>query len=328
MDPAKLSSLASAYEGIELVGPDCEITAFGTISSGTDHRDRALTYAVSSRYVGEFLESDLAACVMPRALARDLPPAVSALLTEADPAEIFYAIFSDTVTEGRWERLPSRRGSGNTIAASAQIHDHVVIGDNSVIMDYAVLLPNTRLGNDVLVKPHATIGGQGFQLRTFQGRRSLAPHAGGVFIDDNAAIGSQTCIDCGLFGDFTTIGSQTIVDNLVHIAHSAQIGANATIVACAEVSGSVRIGDGAWLGPRSCTNPGLNIGHDALIGTGSTVVKDIPPHAVAYGAPARVAGWRCVCGTRLPDGKPESVCPSCGTRYEMTGPHPSRSDAR
>ena len=34
--------------------------------------------------------------------------------------------------------------------------------------------------------------------------------------------------------------------------------------------------------------PGVRIGHHSIIGCGSAVVKDIPPYAVAAGAPARV----------------------------------------
>lgn len=50
----------------------------------------------------------------------------------------------------------------------------------------------------------------------------------------------------------------------------------------------VRVGDGAWLGANVVVCPGVTIGAGAVIGANSVVTEDIPPHAVAVGAPARV----------------------------------------
>ncbi len=44
----------------------------------------------------------------------------------------------------------------------------------------------------------------------------------------------------------------------------------------------------AWIGARVNILPGVIIGENAIIGTGSIVTKDIPDNAVAVGNPARV----------------------------------------
>ena len=44
----------------------------------------------------------------------------------------------------------------------------------------------------------------------------------------------------------------------------------------------------AWIGARVNILPGVTIGENAIIGTGSVVTKDIPDNAVAVGNPARV----------------------------------------
>src|SRR5262249_13515208 len=50
----------------------------------------------------------------------------------------------------------------------------------------------------------------------------------------------------------------------------------------------VEIGDGAWLGEHVVVCPGVRIGRGAVIGANAVVLDDVPDHAVAVGAPARV----------------------------------------
>ena len=50
----------------------------------------------------------------------------------------------------------------------------------------------------------------------------------------------------------------------------------------------VSIGDGSWLGQNVVVLPGVTIGEGAVVGANAVVRADVPPHAVAVGAPARV----------------------------------------
>jgi len=50
----------------------------------------------------------------------------------------------------------------------------------------------------------------------------------------------------------------------------------------------VEICDGAWLGQNVVVGPGVRIGRGAVVGANSVVLDDVPDHAVAVGAPARV----------------------------------------
>ncbi len=82
---------------------------------------------------------------------------------------------------------------------------------------------------------------------------------------------------------------------------------------------------GATLGAGAVIGPGLEIGPFALIGMGSVVVASVPAHALAYGSPARVQGYVCVCGIRLRSaGKAEGtrprICARCGRTYRLV-PH-------
>lgn len=51
------------------------------------------------------------------------------------------------------------------------------------------------------------------------------------------------------------------------------------------------IGDDVWIGAGAIVLPGVTIGSGAVIGAGSVVTRSIPPNAVAYGNPCRVARY-------------------------------------
>lgn len=52
----------------------------------------------------------------------------------------------------------------------------------------------------------------------------------------------------------------------------------------------VRIGDYAWVAADTTVLRGVSIGSHAIVGARSLVTSDIPPHALAFGSPARVRG--------------------------------------
>ncbi|MDO5849410.1 MAG: sugar O-acetyltransferase [Methanobrevibacter sp.] len=52
----------------------------------------------------------------------------------------------------------------------------------------------------------------------------------------------------------------------------------------------VKIGRKCWIGGRSTILPGVTIGNNVVIGTGSLVNKDIPDNSIAVGSPARIIG--------------------------------------
>lgn len=56
----------------------------------------------------------------------------------------------------------------------------------------------------------------------------------------------------------------------------------------------VTIGDDVWIGYRAILQPGVTIGHGAIIGAGAVVTRDIPPFAVVAGVPAKVLRYRQV----------------------------------
>lgn len=55
-----------------------------------------------------------------------------------------------------------------------------------------------------------------------------------------------------------------------------------------EYAEPIAVGDNVWLGGGVIVNPGVTIGDDTVVGSGSVVTRDLPAGVVAAGVPARV----------------------------------------
>lgn len=81
---------------------------------------------------------------------------------------------------------------------------------------------------------------------------------------------------------------------------------------------------GASIGANATVVCGNTIGRHAFVGAASLVTRDVPDHALVFGVPARLQGWMCTCGVRLPlginsEGMEEASCSDCGRRFSRSG---------
>jgi UDP-2-acetamido-3-amino-2,3-dideoxy-glucuronate N-acetyltransferase len=77
---------------------------------------------------------------------------------------------------------------------------------------------------------------------------------------------------------------------------------------------TTRVGRGASIGANATVVCGHRIGPYAFVGAGAVVTKDVPAHGLVTGVPARLVGWVCRCGVRLPAGA-APVCSECGKKF-------------
>ncbi|MCQ2451379.1 MAG: acetyltransferase [Clostridia bacterium] len=165
---------------------------------------------------------------------------------------------------------------------SSYIDDGVIIGKNTKIWHFchiqkgAQIGENCSLGQNVNISNNVKIGNR-------------------VKIQNNVSVYEGVTLEDGVFcgpsmvftNDLTPRaeypkGSENYKKTLVK--KGATIGANATVVC------------------------GHTLGEYCMIAAGAVVTKDVPPHALMAGVPAKQIGFVCECGEVLDENKHCKIC--------------------
>lgn len=112
-------------------------------------------------------------------------------------------------------------------------------------------------------------------------------------------------------GDYTSIWYGTVVSarHEITIGSHCAISWNCTIIdndmheiaygddspPAPKGNNAVRIGDHVWIGAQAIVLKGVTIGENSIVAAGAIVTRDVAPHTLVAGAPAKVvrtiAGW-------------------------------------
>lgn len=80
--------------------------------------------------------------------------------------------------------------------------------------------------------------------------------------------------------------------------------------------------DGASIGARAVCVAPVTIGRWAMVGAGSTVIRDVPDFALVVGTPARQIGWVGKSGSPLEQiNATDFRCPVDGSWYKLVAPN-------
>jgi len=125
-------------------------------------------------------------------------------------------------------------------------------------------------------------------------------------IGDYSVIESFACINNAvgdvLIGDHTRIGLHNTIIGPVKIGNHVNLAQGITVTALnhnfddAEKrideqgvsTNPVTIEDDVWIGANAVILPGVTIGNHCVVAAGAVVTKDVPPHSLMAGVPAKV----------------------------------------
>lgn len=205
----------------------------------------------------------------------------------------------------------------NQIHPSAVIGDGVVLGTGNRIGPYVVIIGDVQLGDDNWIGPMVTIGTPP-EVRAAEHPAAWSGDGGGgrIEIGNRNVLREYLAVQAG-YAATTRIGDGCYLQSKSHVAHDCVLGDGVTLSTGAVLAGHTHVGAGANFGLNATAHQGMIIGPGAMLGMGAVVTHFVPPHALAYGVPARVHGVNRVGMRRL--GIPEPVVDALAAQYASDG---------
>jgi len=181
-----------------------------------------------------------------------------------------------------------------TIQPTAIVDKNVVIGEGTRVWNFVHIRENAEIGKQCVLADYVYVG-RGVKIGNNVKLENRATVYEGVTIQDKVFVGPHVTFTNDPYPrSFST--DWKILQTLVK--EGASIGAG-TVIVC-----------------------GVTIGEYALIGAGSVVTEDVPPHALVYGNPARIRGFVCRCSRKLETEEKKKTyvlmkCQFCRKKYKI-----------
>jgi acetyltransferase-like isoleucine patch superfamily enzyme len=125
-------------------------------------------------------------------------------------------------------------------------------------------------------------------------------------LGDYSVVESFACINNAvgdvLIGNHTRIGLHNTIIGPVRIGNNVNLAQGITVTALNHnfddtnkrideqgvSTNAVTIEDDVWIGANAVVLPGVTIGTHCVVAAGAVVTKDVPPHSLVAGVPAKV----------------------------------------
>lgn len=281
-----LASELAAPLGAELRGPNIPVVGVGTYGSRLPH---SLSYQCGKPLAEETIER----VVICTPEAADTVSASTKLLTP-DPRAAFMRFLATARAD--WRRTVASQAEKMGISAgryeahsTALIAPDTIIAKGVVIEPFATITHGVIIGVDTLVSLGSIVGAHGPAIHKCLDGKLLSwaqIHFGTVQVGNRCEIGCHTVVLRAMLGR-THIGDNSILGNMVHIGHGADVGERVWMAARVTVCGHASIDREVSIGAGATIRDNITIGAAASIGMGSVVVSGVAPGTNVLGVPAR-----------------------------------------
>ena len=254
---------------------DCEVAFVGKVPT---HLDNRLVPCGTTRHIRECADHPgIAGIVTTADLADEVPDALGLAISDKPvPASLRVHEALLALPDFQWKDFDSEIDETAIIEPGAIIAErNVRIGAGTLVESGAIIRERTVIGNDCRIGPGVVVCCNAFEIEAGSEPLRILRQGGGVMLEDNVEVEAKSTLVRATFGGFTTIGAESKLDCQIHLAHDCLIGRRVEIAACAEISGRVTIGDGAFIGPNCSISNGLTIGSKAVVTIGSVVTRDV-----------------------------------------------------
>ena len=184
------------------------------------------------------------------------------------------------------------------VHSTAEVSPKTTIGQNTKIWHLAQVREFSKIGKDCVISKN-------------------------VYIDHQVTIGNNCRIqnNCSIYygshlKNNVFLGPNVILTN--HHSPRAVNSQNKPISSNDWSVGNINVEEGASIGAGTVIVSPVNIGQYALIGAGSVVTKNIADFALAYGNPAKLHGYVCICTEKINISQKKFICPNCERKYQIT----------
>lgn len=177
-----------------------------------------------------------------------------------------------------------------SVAATAVIETPCSIGPGTRIWHHCHVMAGARIGSDCVL-------GMGVQI------------SGGAIVGDRVKIQNNVSVYDGVvIEDGAFLGPSCVLTNVKY--PRAEISRKHAFE-------ETRIGRGATLGANATIVCGVKVGAYAFVAAGAVVTRDVAPHALVSGVPARQVGWVGRVGVPLIEDGDALRCPESSERYRV-----------
>jgi UDP-2-acetamido-3-amino-2,3-dideoxy-glucuronate N-acetyltransferase len=181
--------------------------------------------------------------------------------------------------------------SSVTVHPTAIVEEGAMIGDGTRVWHHAHVRAGASVGRDCTVGKNVFIDVGAVIGDRVKLQNNVSIYSG-VTLEDDVFVGPNAVIT----NDRVPRATGAWAITATHVARGASIGANATVIA------------------------GADLGEWAMVAASAVVTRQVRAHEVVMGNPARRAAWVCRCGAvRVRPGEQDwLLCETCGTRMELS----------